>query len=245
MRNMGVREQPFKQPRVRAAAFKACVIVPAFDAEATVGAVVRALRGALPEVPIVVVDDGSRDETAGAAKDAGARVVAHAKNCGKGAALATGLAAAHELGCEVALAVDADGQHPAEEARAVLFASEDPGALVLGVRDLAAAGAPRMNRFSNAISNFFLSRFAGRPLADTQCGLRRYPVKAILALGTRAEGYAFEAEVLLRANAVGIPMVEAPIRVVYPPNRQTHFRSVRDPARIIVAVLRTLRDLRR
>jgi glycosyltransferase involved in cell wall biosynthesis len=245
MRNMGVTDQPFKQPRVRVAAFKACVIVPAFDAEATVEAVVRALQGVLPEVPVVVVDDGSRDGTAGAAKEAGARVVAHAKNCGKGAALATGLLEAEELGCDVALAVDADGQHPAEEARAVLLASEDPGVLVLGVRDLAAAGAPRLNRFSNAISNFFLSRFAARPLADTQCGLRRYPVKATLALGTRARGYAFEAEVLLRANAAGIPIVEAPVQVVYPPNRKTHFHSVRDPARIIAVVLRTLRDLRR
>jgi hypothetical protein len=224
----------------------ACVIVPAFDAARTIVGVLTDLREALPEVPMqIVVDDGSRDCTGDIAAEQGARVVSHAMNLGKGAALLSGLRAAEALGFEVALAVDADGQHPAASAREVLLGSTDPRALVLGVRDLSREGAPRANRVSNGISNFFLSRFAGRPLHDTQCGLRRYPVADTLALGASARGYAFEAEVLLRACAAGMPIVERTVRVIYPPEdeRVTHFDSVRDPARIIVVVLSTVRDL--
>jgi hypothetical protein len=117
---------------------------------------------------------------------------------------------------------------------------------VLGVRDLAGEGAPRANRFGNAVSNFFLSRFTGRRLRDTQCGLRRYPVDATLGLGARAQGFAFEAEVVLRAVAKGLTIVEVPVRSLYPPasGRQSHFSVVADPARIVGTVVWTVSELR-
>lgn len=219
--------------------------MPAFDAAATVGSVVSELRAALGE-PIYVVDDGSTDATACVAREAGAVVVRHDSNRGKGEALRSGLVAAAKGGHDVALSVDADGQHPAESARAVLEGSGDPNALVLGVRDLVGDGAPRANRFGNAVSNFFVSCFAGRSLSDTQCGLRRYPVRATLDLGARASGFAFEAEVVLRAVAGGLPVVEVPIRAFYPvaARARSHFRVPRDPARIIGTVLRTVSELR-
>lgn len=226
------RRSTCKSPRVRA-----CIVIPALDAEATIGGVIGALDAALPDHDVVVVDDGSHDRTAAVARDLGCAVVVHDTNRGKGAALRTGMRAAQARGHEVALTVDADGQHPAEEARRVLHAEPDPRALVLGVRALARDGAPRKNVFSNGISNYFLSRFARRALADTQCGLRRYPIEPTLALGARGTGYEFEAEVLLRAIWAGIPVVEEPIRVLYPEDRVTHFRIRRDPWRIIRAVV--------
>lgn len=228
---------------------KACAIIPAYDAERTVGDVVRALLERWPHaaknassLAIFVVDDGSRDRTTQVALEAGARVLAHRENRGKGAALRTGMAAAQRAGFDVAVTVDADGQHPAEEAVRLLDACDDASAVVLGIRDLDGAGAPRANRISNRISNYFLSLFAGRPLRDTQCGLRRYPLASTLALDGLGAGYAFEAEIILRAVAAGIPVVEVPIRVIYPPEheRVTHFDSVRDPARIIARVVQTL-----
>ncbi len=231
----------------RGLAAATCVVVPAFEAAATLGDVLADLARHVPEVDgTVVVDDGSRDATGAVATKAGAHVVSHGRNRGKGAALVTGLATARSLGFRMALTVDADGQHPAASAREVLFASSDPAALVLGVRDLRGAGAPRANRWSNGISNFFLSRFAGVRLRDTQCGLRRYPIAETLALGARANGYAFEAEILLRAAAAGVRIEQRDVRVVYPPGaeRITHFDSVRDPARIVAIVVATLGDLR-
>jgi glycosyltransferase involved in cell wall biosynthesis len=224
----------------------ACAIVPAFNAASTVGAVVDDLREAAG-LPVVVVDDGSSDSTGYVAGAHGAHVLRHERNRGKGAAIGTGLREALRRGARVAVTVDADGQHPGASAQTVLEASDDPRALVLGVRDLVRAGAPRSNRFGNDVSNFFLSLFVGRALRDTQCGLRRYPVRESLALGTRARGFAFEAEILLRAAAARLPLVQVPVPVVYPPagQRLTHFHSVRDPARIVATVVRTALELRR
>ena len=227
---------------------RSCVIVPAFQAAKSLGAVLDDLSTALPSLgrdAIFVVDDGSTDGTAGVAHRHGVRVVSHRRNRGKGAALRSGLAEAAQLRYDVAISVDADGQHPASAARIVLEASPDPNDLVLGVRDLAVAGAPRKNQFSNEFSNRVLSAFARTSLPDTQCGLRRYPIRPVLALGCRAEGYAFEAEVLLRALAARVRVVHVPVTVVYPPegSRVTHFDSVRDPARIVAAVLRTMFDV--
>jgi glycosyltransferase involved in cell wall biosynthesis len=222
---------------------RSCAIIPAYDAERTVGAVVREVLALWPERGAVfVVDDGSRDRTADVARAAGARVLVHATNRGKGAALRTGMSAAAASGFDAAVTIDADGQHPAEEGRRLVDVEPDVEALVLGVRDLARAGAPRANQLSNRISNFFLSVFSRRSLADTQCGLRRYPLSRALGLDGRDDGYAFEAEIILRAIASGVRIVEVPVRVVYPPagERVTHFDSVRDPYRIVVRVVRTL-----
>jgi glycosyltransferase involved in cell wall biosynthesis len=233
---------------LRVGSARACILIPAYQASGTLDDVIVELRRAFPEAraeEVLVVDDGSSDDTAVVARSSGASVLSYPKNRGKGAALVRGLQEADALGYDVALTVDADGQHPAASAREVFLASNDPGDLVLGVRDLAGEGAPRANRFSNQISNFFLSAFARRRLADTQCGLRRYPVKTTLAFGARSAGYAFEAEVLLRASAARVRIVEKRVRVFYPPEHQrvTHFDSVRDPMRIIRTVLATVYDL--
>lgn len=195
---------------------------------------------------VFVVDDGSPDDTGELARSAGAIVVTHAKNQGKGAALRTGMAEALRRGFNVAVTLDADAQHPPREAARLAGAKIDPNALVLGIRDLVRAGAPRPNRISNRISNFYLTIFTGKMLTDTQCGLRRYPLAATLALGGRDNGYAFEAEIIMRAIAAGMPVVEEPIDVYYPPahERVTHFDSVRDPARIVRRVVATLIDVR-
>ncbi len=191
---------------------------------------------------IFVVDDGSTDRTAELARRAGAPVLRHPVNLGKGAALRTGMNEAHRCGFDVAVTVDADGQHPPAEALRLHRSNGDPAALLIGVRDLVTAGAPRANQLSNQFSNLVLSAFTGRRLLDTQCGLRRYPLRSTLALGGRAQGYGYEAEILIRATAAGVPLVQTPIEVIYPPEHEriSHFDSVRDPTRIVFRVLATV-----
>ena len=226
---------------------RAAAIVPAFDVAPRVGEVVAGLRRIWPEPDAVfVIDDGSRDDTAAEATRAGAEVVSHPVNRGKGCALVTGLELARERGFDVAVTVDGDGQHPPEEALAMHERCRDPDAFVLGVRDMEGAGAPRANQLSNAFSNVVLSGFTGLSLADTQCGLRRYPVAATLELGAREPGYGFEAEILIRAAAAQLPIVQLPIAVIYPPEEEriSHFHSVRDPTRIVLRVVRTVATTR-
>ncbi len=220
-------------------------MIPAYQAGKSVANVVRELffeLGAGSDAPVLVVDDGSTDDTGEAARTAGARVLRHARNRGKGHALRTGFAALEETGADAAVCVDADGQHPPAEAVRLARHPAPRAALVLGTRDLPAAGAPPKNIFSNNFSNRFLSFALGRTLSDTQCGLRRYPLPETLALHGRASGYGYEAELILRAVLQGWQLVEVPVRVIYPPEheRVTHFHSVKDPARIVYRVLHTL-----
>jgi len=215
-------------------------IIPAFDSAGTVAAVVLETVRAFAGVgSVYVVDDGSTDGTGEIARAAGATVITHPQNRGKGAALRTGFERAFADGHVAAVTLDADGQHPPADARR-LAAAHDMSALVLGIRDLKGAGAPRPNRISNAISNGFLSLFSRKLLADTQCGLRRYPLPRVLEIGGRDDGYAFEAEIILLAITSRVPLVEVPITALYPANRTTHFDSVRDPMRVIRRVLSTL-----
>jgi glycosyltransferase involved in cell wall biosynthesis len=217
-------------------------LIPAYDAAATVGDVVRGVRAHVARV--VVVDDGSRDGTAAAAVAAGAEVVRHAGNRGKGAALLTGLAHLGDAGVARALTLDADGQHLAAEVPALLAAADAaPGALVVGVRRKAGHTIRAANRFGNWVADRLMTAIAGRSLPDTQSGFRVYPVAATLALGARGERFDFETEILLRAARAGMPLVGVPVAVHYPPvaERVSHFRPAVDTLRIIRTVLRTLR----
>jgi glycosyltransferase involved in cell wall biosynthesis len=221
-------------------------VIPAYQAQRQLGVLLselqRRARSRPSPLDLLVVDDGSTDSTADLAIEAGANVLRHASNQGKGAALCSGLAWANARGYSQAVTADADGQHPAVEILRLADIEAAPNALVLGVRDLLRDGAPRSNRFSNALSNRFLSLFTGLYLNDTQCGLRRYPVKETLALGCVDPGYAFEAEVILRAARDGLPILQLPIRVLYPEKaeRVSHFHVARDPYRIVRRVVQTL-----
>jgi glycosyltransferase involved in cell wall biosynthesis len=222
-------------------------LIPAYQAARSVGQVVAALRAADSEAFVLVVDDGSSDETSDVARASGAEVTRHPQNQGKGVALRTGFSWLVERGFAAAVTVDADGQHRARDAALLARHTASPDALVLGIRDLARDGAPGPSQFSNKFSNFWVSLFSGVTLADTQCGLRRYPLRATLALGSDARGYGFECEMLVRAVRRGIEIVEVPVQVIYPPKaeRVSHFHVVSDPARIVVRLVHTALTVRR
>jgi glycosyltransferase involved in cell wall biosynthesis len=216
-------------------------LIPAYQAGSTIADVVAGARSQLARV--IVVDDGSSDQTGARAGAAGAEVLRHPVNMGKGAALTTGLRALRATGVERTLTLDADGQHLPSEIPALLAASDAaPRAIVVGVRRKAGHTIRRLNRFGNWIADRLLRALAGRPLPDTQSGFRVYPVAATLALGARGRHYDFETEVLLRAARRSIPLVGVPVDVHYPPvaERVSHFRPGRDTLRIIGTVLRLL-----
>ncbi len=211
-----------------------CVIVPAYENERTVAAVVR---GVLSQgLPALVVDDGSTDRTAEAVKDlAGVVMLRHERNRGKGAALQTGFAAAADLGYTHALTIDADGQHLPGDIPALLAAARaEPRALILGARDLAEAGAGRGARCGRAFSNFWTFVETGLWLDDTQSGLRVYPLAALADLCLDTTGYDFEIEVLVKAAWSGVPVRSVPARARYfqGAERVSHFRPFLDFARI-------------
>ncbi len=216
-------------------------IIPAYQAAATVGAVVAGARGMCARV--IVVDDGSADATGAAAAAAGAEVVRHPANAGKGAAIQTGLRTLAADGIARALTLDADGQHFPSEMPVLLAASDaTPRAIVVGVRRKEGQPIARANKLGNWVADRFLRLIAGRPIPDTQSGFRIYPVAATLALGATGLRYEYETEILLRAARAGVPVLGVPIRVYYPPiaERVSHYRPWRDTLRVIGIVVRLL-----
>src|SRR5258706_64495 len=164
-------------------------------------------------LPVVVVEEGSTDGSAAAAEGAGATVLRHPANHGRGAALATGFAWAQAAHADAVLSMDADGQHdPAEIPKLLDAHRREPRAIVVGVRSFAPADMPRRSRVGNRISTWWISRFAGRPHSDTQSGFRVYPRALFADVRLRSRRFETETELLLRAARRGLPLVEVPIQ---------------------------------
>jgi glycosyltransferase involved in cell wall biosynthesis len=189
---------------------------------------------------VLLVDDGSQDATAAQAAAAGAQVVRHATNRGKGAALDHGMRLLAELGFERVITMDGDGQHLADQIPLLLQASDaDPQAVIVGARQVDPALVAPLRGFGNRFANRWVEIACGQLLPDTQSGFRLYPLRATLALGTRARRFAFETEVLIRAARSAMPIRSVPVQVFYPPasERLSHYRPVVDTLRIICVVL--------
>jgi len=214
------------------------ILVPALNCGATIGAVVAGAREFAETV--LVVDDGSVDDTALQASAAGAEVVSHARNQGKGAALLTGMRLLSHRGLSHVVSMDGDGQHLAGEIPVLVGASrERPEAVVVGARRVEGQRVAGVNLFGNRFADRFVAMACGRPIKDTQSGFRVYPVAPTLDLGVRSGRFAFETEVLIRAARAGLPVVSVPVRVHYPPpeERVSHYRRVKDTTRIVLVVL--------
>jgi glycosyltransferase involved in cell wall biosynthesis len=213
-------------------------VIPVYNHARNLEQVVRAASAS--GAPVIVVDDGSTDDTReAAARLTSAMVVRHPTNQGKGAAILTGLraAAAPPIEARFAVVVDGDGQHNPDDARGLLAALWPEAArapephLVVGTRTgMNQAQVPWTSRGGRKFSGFWIWVSGGPLLSDSQSGFRVYPIAETLALPTRARRYEFEVEVLVRARRAGIVIREAPVSVVYDPpgGRLSHFRPWRD-----------------
>ncbi len=208
----------------------------AYDCERTIAGMVHACRAHVPDV--LVVDDGSRDATADAARRAGAWVLRHPRNLGKGAAIAAAANEALRGGFTALLTVDADGQHDGADLPRFLEAHQrSPGTLWVGWRRGALGRAPRARRLGNRFSNYALRILAGVGLPDTQCGLRLYPVELLRRLSLRGSRYEAEAELLVKAAALGWSLQPLPVNSRFEDGRPTsHYRPWSDTARICASV---------
>jgi predicted LPLAT superfamily acyltransferase/glycosyltransferase involved in cell wall biosynthesis len=220
---------------------QACVVIPVYNHAGTIGEVVK---GSFAHASTVLVcDDGSSDGSGDRAREAGATVTVHPVNRGKGAALRTLFDEANKRGFKYAICLDADGQHlPSDIPHLVDEAAKEPGALVVGARDLEKAGAPGSSQFGRKFSNFWVWFESGERVDDSQSGFRAYPLPETLLVAGRRARYDFEVEVLLKAAWAGLPLRSVPIQVIYPKDRVTHFRPFKDNVRI--SLLNTLTCLR-
>ena len=213
------------------------VVIPAYQCAATIEPVIADARRHLERV--VVVDDGSDDATAERARLAGAEVLRHPYNRGKGAALQTGMRHLVAQGFTHALSMDGDGQHLAREIPKLLAASEaEPRALIIGVRTIGTQAVDGLKLFGNRFANLCVRSAAGVPLPDTQSGFRVYPLATMLRLPKQGEHFEYESTSIIFAARQHVPIRSIPVDVYYPPvaERRSHYRKVVDTLRIIRAV---------
>lgn len=221
-----------------------CTVIPTYQNAKTLLKVVTDVHRVVNTV--FVVDDGSNDGTAALLDKATGnerpeKVLTHAKNQGKGAALKTGLTFARQQGFRYAVTVDADGQHRADDIPALLKAvEEEPDALAIGSRGLQHENMPAKSTFANRFSNFWFALQTLQRLPDTQSGLRVYPLRRLHGLRWMSARYEAELTLLVFSAWAGVKLLPVPVSVYYPPRDQrvTHFRPGRDFTRI--SVLNTL-----
>ena len=167
-----------------------------------------------------VVDDGSTDATATVAAAAGAQVLRHPANCGKGKALRTGFAELSVRGYEWALVLDGDGQHAPEDIPKFFACADQTGArLVVGNRLGEPEKIPLVRRWVNRIMTTLLSRRSGRPLADSQCGFRLIHLDTLAQLTLHADHFETESELLVRWARAGFALEFVPVQVIYRHNQ--------------------------
>nr|WP_315266349.1 glycosyltransferase [Microbacterium lemovicicum] len=223
------------------------ILIPAYEPGEHLVPLVRDLLDQDPDVEVLIVDDGSGDAFEGrfaAAHRAGARVLAHPANRGKGAALKTGFRDIDERGSgDDVVTADADGQHTARDILRVadaLRADSARGAsvLVLGARGFR-GGVPLRSRVGNAISRALFRVAAGWGASDTQTGLRGIPVGMLPWLRqVPGERFEYEIEMLLRLGRAGFAAREIRIETVYlAQNASSHFRPLVDSLRVTLPLL--------
>ncbi len=204
--------------------FRPVALVPAFRCAATVGEVVEGLRKVVPDV--LVVDDGSGDGTADAARAAGATVLARPANGGKGSALRDGLAVLLKEPVSHVAFVDADGQHDPADLPALLDAARAGADFVVGSRLKDTSSMPAKNYWANTIGDKVLGRMTGLPVEDGQSGYRVIAADILRALRLHAERYSIENEILIKAAPLVRRFAAVPVKTIY--GARSHYRPFRD-----------------
>jgi polyprenyl-phospho-N-acetylgalactosaminyl synthase len=220
---------------VAESSFRPCAIVPVFNHGSTALAVVRGLADL--GLPVIVVDDGSREDTKAELARIpkavpGVDLITLPENRGKGGAVMAGLERARAAGYTNALQVDADGQHDLGRAAAFLEAARaEPRALIAGA-PVYDDSAPASRLVGRKITNFWVAAETwSRDIVDAMCGFRLYPVEEAFRASRSpfmSERMGFDIEILVRLHWADVPMRFLPVKVIYPEGGTSSFRMLED-----------------
>ena len=218
---------------------RVAVVIPAFNEAATVAGI--AAEALQYTQTVIVVDDGSDDDTATQLLDLPLTLISNDTNLGKAASMARGFAVALAQSMDAVITLDADGQHrPADIPRLIEAAAKYPGDIIIAARLEGRDGMPRLRRFGNWQADFWIAWAAEYPIRDSQCGYRLYPVALLQRLGVRGgrrNSFVFESEVLIEAARIGYYARCISIDTIYGGSpRASHYRAASDTMRIVLMV---------
>lgn len=221
-------------------------VLPAHNEEEHVGEVIR--RALKFTNAVVLVDDGSTDDTAQCGLKAGAILLRCRVNLGKGHALRVGAKKALKMGAEIMVTLDADSQHlPEEIPQLIAPLIERRADLTIGTRFRhrysRSSRVPSVRWASNRISTLLVRFAAGlspEQLSDSQCGFRAFTAKSLSKLDLKSERFNIEAETIIEAAKVGLRIVEVPVACMYSSRLRSKFNPLRDIPMFLVLIIRTL-----
>ena len=203
---------------------KPVVLIPAYQAEKSVGEVVAVTLRHVSHV--LVVDDGSTDRTAERAAQAGAEVLRLPVNSGKGTAVRAGLERILTSDATHVVFLDADGQHDPDDLPALLGAARQEDSFVIGSRVARPEETPAVRYRTNEIGSRILTRMTGHEVEDGQSGYRVIAAEVLRRLRLNARGYLIETEILLKAAPHVARFRHVPVRAIY--GGPSHYRPFRD-----------------
>lgn len=214
------------------------ILIPAYNEAERLRPVVDA---SLQQLPVLVVDDGSTDDTAALAQAAGAEVLQQVPNQGKGAALRAGFRQALERGYDAVITLDADGQHDTDEISLFLEAfAERKGDLIIGARDF--SQMPFTRRMANMLGTWLFSWALGQRVEDNQSGYRLISRRLMdYVLQSAEEGFEFEVEMIVDCVRRGYKMDWVGIRTIYA-GESSHIQPWKHTVKFIKLVMRTRRS---
>lgn len=191
-----------------------CVIIPAYNEERAIGAVIRGVRS--QGLDTCVIDDGSLDDTGNIAESEGAAVIKHQKNMGKGMSLRDGFVYALKKGYDVVITMDGDGQHRVEDIGNFMKRyAEGSAGMIIGNRMDNAKGMPLIRIITNKFMSWLLSSMAGQRIPDTQCGFRLISAPCLKSIRLDSERFDIESELIIKASRAGCNIVSVPVESVY------------------------------
>lgn len=218
------------------------MVIPAYNEQESIGHVVKDMISALKSSNIngtvVVVDDGSKDNTSEVARKSGAIVIRHILNSGAGAATATGLSYASQSGYQLAATMDADGQHRPSDVIKGIDLMKNGSDLLIGSRLIDSQGMSRVKVLGNKGLSLITRVLFGINTTDSQSGLRVFSRTALEKLRWKTSGYEFCSEMLWRAKQIGLNISEYPIKAVYTDYSKSKGQNNWNAINIVKALLR-------
>ncbi len=201
-------------------------IIPAYNAAKTIRDVVHGLIEVIPDIRVIVVDDGSADNTSQViAGIHGVHVVRHARNQGKGAALKQGIRQALASGARLVMTLDADGQHRPEDAPRLLDELQKQDVdVIVGSRMFDVSVMPLHRIVSNAITSMLVSRRLQQQVSDSQSGYRLYKSEVFDAMELCSRRFDFETELLLKIGKRKLKIGAAPVATIYDNSLESSIR---------------------
>jgi len=193
---------------------KACVIIPTYNESRTIGGLVSDIRK--KGLDVLVIDDGSRDETGLIAQRKGAALITHAKNQGKGASLKRGFD--HVLNSEYATVImmDGDGQHNPDDVDRFIAAAENTGAqLVIGNRMGDTKSMPFIRKLTNGVLSWLVSKLTKQHIPDSQCGFMLIKRNVLEKIKLISLNFEIEAEILIKTAKEKFKISSIPIKTIY------------------------------